>query len=246
MCQKGQIFSLLTVLLVFFADFLGFSGRANADIFYAVSNYKNGSAGVITKNGNYSVYKNLISNVAGDAEGFTFTIRPPSEARLSTGATGAAAIGPDKKYLYLATYESYSGSSSGQDTGEVIWIDMSGGYLPDKRYQYAAFTSEAGNFASPHGEAIEILGGKIYVLFSVSYNGVSQYEPCEIVEFDEIIRSILGTFVVMVYRIADVAQPGTHSCVKRHFERRGRHIPVHADRHVIPHYHSIRSGWAHM
>jgi hypothetical protein len=57
-------------------------------------------------------------------------------------------------------------------------------------------------------------------------------------EFDEIIRCVLGAFVVMVYQIADVAQPGARPCVKRHFERRGYHVPVHADRHVVPNYHS--------
>jgi hypothetical protein len=214
-CKKEiwfALFSLSLLIGVLVVSTIGFVSRAEADIFYAVSNYSNGSAGVIAKNGgDYSVYKNLVSNFGLDAWGFTFRDHNGAERAMireynygpndgvyvydptdwknpvfngSDWGSNIHAVASNGRYLYLATYESYKGSSSGQDTGEVVRIDMSGGYAADKRYQYQAFTGDAGFESSPHGEAIEILGGKIYVLFGVSYNGVSQYEPSEIVEFD--------------------------------------------------------------
>jgi hypothetical protein len=210
---KVKFFSLLTVILVF-SCFAFAVGGAEADVFYAVSNYNNGSAGVIAKNGSeYSTLKNLVSNFAGDACGFTFrdhngdqramireynygpndgvyvyepsAFGTPLINRSDWGSNIHAAVsGPDGKYLYLATYESYKSGSRNQDTGEVIRVDTQNGYTPDRRYQYEAFVGDAGFESSPHGEAIEIWNGKIYVLFGVSYNGVNEYEPTEIVEFD--------------------------------------------------------------
>jgi hypothetical protein len=54
------------------------TAAASADVFYAVSNYSNGSAGVVTRsrsngrNGQYAVQKDLVSNFGVDAAGFTF------------------------------------------------------------------------------------------------------------------------------------------------------------------------------
>jgi hypothetical protein len=200
------------LLLLSTAVFIGSSSRADADIFYAVSNYATGSAGVIAKNGSeFSVDKDVVSNFGVDAWSFTFRdyngneramvreyqygpndtvyVWDPAEFKtplVNTKAWGAnvhatAAYG---RYLYITTYESYKSGSTLQDTGEVARIDMRSGYAPDRRYRYEAFTGDAGFVASPHGEAIHVENGKVYVLFGVSYNGVNEYEPSEIVEFD--------------------------------------------------------------
>jgi hypothetical protein len=187
-------------------------GAARADVFYAVSNYENGSAGIITKDGGaFSVRDGAVSNFGVDAAGFTFRDHGGAERAMireyqygpndtvyvwdpasfsrplyNSKAWGSNihAAASDGRYLYLTTYESYKDGSGAQDTGEVVRVDMADGYKPDKRYRYEAFTGEAGFKSSPHGEAIHIEGGKAYVLFGVSYKGVNEYEPTEIVEFD--------------------------------------------------------------
>ncbi|MDR1515946.1 MAG: hypothetical protein LBS45_09635 [Synergistaceae bacterium] len=187
-------------------------GAAYADIFYAVSNYSNGSAGVITKDGgSFSVRGDLVSNFGLDAWGFTFRDHDGQEramireyqygpndtvyvwdpedwrtpiANTSAWGSNVHAAASGGKYLYLTTYESYKDGSRAQDTGEVVRVDTQNGYKPDKRYRYEAFTGDAGFESSPHGEAIHIEGGKIYALFGVSYKGVTEYEPTEVVEFD--------------------------------------------------------------
>jgi hypothetical protein len=181
-------------------------------VFYAVSNYINGSAGVVAVDGGaFSVHGDAVSNLGLDAAGFTFRDAGGAEramireyrygpndtvyvwnpedwknpiANIDTWGSNVHAAASDGKYLYVATYESYKDGSRAQDTGEVVRIDMENGYMPDKRYRYEAFTGDAGFNSSPHGEAIHIEDGKIYVLFGVSYMGVNEYEPSEIVEFD--------------------------------------------------------------
>jgi hypothetical protein len=212
--RRGNWFKFLYLSLIIgvLTISIGFVGRAEADVFYAVSNYSNGAAGVIAKNGSdYSVYKNVASNFGLDAWGFTFRDHNGAERAMireyhygpndgvyiynpadwknpvfngSNWASNIHATAASGQYLYLASYERYAGGGGNQDTGEVVRVDMKNGYAPDKRYQYESFTGDSDYIASPHGEAIEILDGKIYVLFGVSYNGVSQYEPTEIVEFD--------------------------------------------------------------
>jgi hypothetical protein len=203
-----KFFAVLSALVCVFA----FAGCSGADVFYAVSNYSNGSAGVITKDGDsFSIYGDLVSNLGVDAAGFTFrdaageeramireyqygpndTIYVWDPGNFKTPAANSSAWGSNVhaaassgRYLYITTYESYKDGSSAQDTGEVVRIDMADGYKPDRRYQHPAFTGSAGFESSPHGEAIHIENGKIYVLFGVSYKGVAEYEPTEIVEFD--------------------------------------------------------------
>jgi hypothetical protein len=189
---------------------------AHANIFYAVSNYSSGSAGVITKDGgSYQVDKNLVTNLGGDAAGFTFKdhsgapramvreyhygpddtvfIWDPADwkkpvVNKKTLGSNIHAVASDGQYLYLTTYESYGSSSTensnAEDSGEVVRVDMKNGYTADKRYQYKRFTGESGQTATPHGEAIVVHDGKIYVMFGVSYSGVAEYEPTEVVEFD--------------------------------------------------------------
>jgi hypothetical protein len=192
--------------------FLCNSGLAAADVFYAVSNYSTGSAGVLTKDGSsFSVHKDLVSNFGVDAWSFTFRDHNGDERAMireyqygpndtvyvwnpadfktplvnaKTWGSNIHAAAASGRYLYVTTYESYKIGSSVQDTGEIVRLDMADGYKPDKRHQYEAFTGDAGFVSSPHGEAIHIEGGRIYVLFGVSYKGVNEYEPTEVVEFD--------------------------------------------------------------
>jgi hypothetical protein len=200
------IFSVLAVFLLF--STLCF--RAEAQIFYASSNYSVGSAGVITKDGSFAVHKNLITNLGGDAWGVTFNdhsgairamIReysygPNDTVYVYDPANWTAPVVNTKdwgsnfhaaasngQYLYLTTYESYASGSGAEDTGEVVRVDMKNGYARDKAYQYPRHV-ENGHTVSPHAEAIHIENGKIYVLFGMPYNGVNQYEASEIVEFD--------------------------------------------------------------
>jgi hypothetical protein len=184
---------------------------ASSDIFYACSNYANGSAGTIEQTGNaFKVNKDIVANLGVDAWGFTFRdhagaeramIReyfygpndtvyvwaPPDWSRPRVNrkdwASNIHAVAAHGKYLYLATYESYAGGSTAQNSGEVVRINMENGYAPDKRYHYQEFSTN-GHTSSPHAEAIHIQGDKVYVLFGISYNGVSDYDPSEIVEFD--------------------------------------------------------------
>jgi hypothetical protein len=191
-----------------------FSRPAGADIFYSASNYATGSAGVVRKSGGgeYTVRQNLVANLGVDAAGFTFDdpngapramvreyrygpndsvyIWDPSDWKYPIvntkdfGSNIHAAAGG--RYLYLATYESYAGSASTEeDGGEVVRVDMrDGGYRRDRSYHYGRFTSESGNRLTPRGEAIHVQDGKVYVLFGMPYNGVTEYEASEIVEFD--------------------------------------------------------------
>jgi hypothetical protein len=198
------------LILSFFLFAMLLAGRADADIFYAVSNYSTGSAGIITKgNSEYSVKKNVVTNFGVDAAGFTFNdhngnqramireynygpndpvyIWDPSDwskpiVNKNSFGSNIHAAASSGQYLYLATYESYAGS--GEDTGEVVRVDMKNGYVRDRAYHYERFTSEGGNRLSPHAEAIYVGSGKIYALFGMPYNGVNEYEASEIVEFD--------------------------------------------------------------
>jgi hypothetical protein len=192
---------------------LNICGIARADVFYTVSNYSNGSAGVVAKDGSsFSVHKDLVSNLGLDACGFTFRDAGGAERAMireyqygpndtvyvwnpadwhapiinaASWGSNIHAAASNGRYLYVTTYESYKDGSRSQDTGEVARIDTLNGYKPDnKRYQFEAFTGDAGFTSSPHGEAIHIENDKIYALFGVSYNGVSEYEPTEVVEFD--------------------------------------------------------------
>jgi hypothetical protein len=176
-----------------------------------VSNYSTGSAGVVAKDGgSFSVYKDIVSNFGVDAAGFTFRDAGGAERAMireynyglndtvyvwdpdnfktpvlnSSGwGSNIHAAASSGQYLYLATYESYAGVSAPEDTGEVVRVDMGGEYKRDKAYQYERH-AENGHTVSPHAEDIHIEGDKIYVLYGMPYNGVSQYEPSEIVEFD--------------------------------------------------------------
>jgi hypothetical protein len=184
--------------------------RADADIFYASSNYNTGSAGVVTWDGSFRIHKNLVANYGGDAAGFTFedhngaaramireyhyaandtvyVYAPPdwenpivNTTDWGTNFHSAASSG---QYLYLTTYESFALGSDAEDTGEVVRVDMKDGYARDRAYHYERH-AENGHTVSPHAEAIHIEGGKIYVLYGMPYNGVTQYEASEIVEFD--------------------------------------------------------------
>jgi hypothetical protein len=109
-----------------------------------------------------------------------------SIVNLKTWGANIHAVASNGRYLYAATYESYKAGSAVQDVqyaGEVVRLDMEDRYTPDKRYRYEAFT-DGGFESSPHGEAIHIENGKIYVLFGISYQGVNEYKPTEVVEFD--------------------------------------------------------------
>jgi hypothetical protein len=196
-----------------------FAGRAEANIFYTAedSGYTAGSAGVITKSeSEYKVQKDVVTNLGGDAAGFTFLdhdgrqramvreynygapdpvyVWDPSNWKMPLvnrsdwgfNIHGAASSG---KYLYLVTYESYAAGSSEQDTGEIIQIDMSDNSIKN-RYKYPAFTGESGAVSSPHGEAVFAYGGYIYAVFGVSYRGVDEYEPTEVVKFDSGLKRV--------------------------------------------------------
>ncbi|MDR1515289.1 MAG: hypothetical protein LBS45_06305, partial [Synergistaceae bacterium] len=194
------------------AVFAALPGTAHADIFYASSNYSTGSAGVITASGgSFTVNKDVVSNFGVDAWGFTFRDAGGAERAMvreynygpndtiyvwnpanwkapivntSSWGSNVHAVATLGQYLYITTYESYKDGSRAQDTGEVVRIDTLNGYKPDKRYQYGAFVGDAGFESSPHGEALHVENGKIYALFGVSYKGVNEYEPTEVVEFD--------------------------------------------------------------
>ena len=208
----------LALLFLSTAVFVWSSDLAAADVFYAVSNYSTGSAGVITRDGSsFSAHKDLVSNFGVDAWGFTFRDHNGDERAMireyqygpndtvyvwdpedfksplvnaKTWGSNVHAAASSGRYLYITTYESYKSGSSVQDTGEVVRLDMADGYKPDKRYRYEAFTGDAGFDSSPHGEAIHIEGGRIYVLFGVSYKGVNEYEPTEVVEFDSDLKRL--------------------------------------------------------
>jgi hypothetical protein len=203
----------LAFLSVFVCLSAAFPGSAGADIFYAVSNYENGSAGTLAKNGgSFTVSKDVAANFGVDAWGFTFKDHNGAERAMireyhygandtvyvwdpsnwnrpiintNSWGTNFHAAAPSGQYLYLATYESYgAGSSSAEDTGEVVRVDMKNGYARDRAYHYERFTSESGSRLSPHAEGLYASGGRIYALFAMAYNGVNEYEASEIVEFD--------------------------------------------------------------
>jgi hypothetical protein len=186
---------------------------AHADIFYTSSNYDTGSAGVIVKaGGSFSVDRDAASNFGQDAWGFTFRDHNGAERAMireyqygpndtvyvwdpadfktpvfnaKTWGSNIHSVASDGQYLYLATYESYAGASGPEDTGEVVRVDMDGGaYRRDRAYHYERH-AENGHTVSPHAEDIHIEGGKIYALYGMPYNGVTQYEPTEIVVFDK-------------------------------------------------------------
>jgi hypothetical protein len=209
---KRKYLALFFLSLAVFALAAVFPGAAGADIFYASSNYSTGSAGVITKSGAaYSVRKDVVSNFGVDAAGLTFKdhngavramireyqygpndtvyVWNPADWKrpiVNTKEWGSNihAATSRGQYLYLVTYESYKDGSSAQDTGEVVRVDMKNGYKADKRFQYKAFTNSAGFEASPHGEAVVTFNGKVYAMFGISYMGVNEYEPTEVIEFD--------------------------------------------------------------
>ncbi|MDR1048666.1 MAG: hypothetical protein LBL51_02830 [Synergistaceae bacterium] len=191
------------------------ASSAGADIFYAVSNYDNGSIGTIAKRGGaYTVDRDLVTNFGVDAWGFTFRDNNGAERAMireynygpddrvflwdpsdwskpkinkkgwASNIHAVATGSPNDRYLYLTTYESYSGSGTLQETGEVARVDMERGYVADKRYRYEPFNT-AGHMSQPHGEAIHAEGGYVYVLFGISYNGFAEYDPSEIIEFNE-------------------------------------------------------------
>ncbi|MDR1482198.1 MAG: hypothetical protein LBI74_06190 [Synergistaceae bacterium] len=204
--KKKRYLSALAALLWLFLV-----SSAQADIFYSVSNYIDSSVGIIEKNGgSYQVNKNIVVNLGMDAWGFTFRDHSGAERAMireynygpddmvyvwnpldwsrpevnrKDWASNIRVTAAEGKYLYLATYESYNESSAAQETGEVIRVDMERGYVPDKRSQYGAFTSGE-HVSSPHGEAIHIQDGRVYVLFGISYNEGSEYDPGEIIEYD--------------------------------------------------------------
>jgi hypothetical protein len=209
-----RFIAVLSLFVCLTCAFPGAFGTAGADVFYAVSNYSTGSAGVVAKDGgSFSVYKDLVSNFGVDAAGFTFRDAGGAERAMireynygpndtvyvwdpdnfktpvlnSSGwGSNVHAAASSGQYLYLATYESYAAGATvpgGEDTGEVVRVDMGDGYKRDRAYQYKRH-AENGNTVSPHAEDIHIEGGKIYVLYGMPYNGVSQYEPSEVVEFD--------------------------------------------------------------
>jgi hypothetical protein len=156
----------LYLLAVLCASVLGF--RADADIFYAASNYSSGLAGTVTRQGKaLTVYPRPYAGLNGDAAGFTFldhdgnswaltreraagkddTVRIFNPANLnmplttfsSLGASNIHAAASIGDYLYLATYESYNGQL--EDSGEIVRVDMENmenGYYPDKSYHYAS------------------------------------------------------------------------------------------------------------
>ncbi|MDR1514725.1 MAG: hypothetical protein LBS45_03445, partial [Synergistaceae bacterium] len=205
-------FVFLSLLVCLAGVAAAFPGAARADVFYTVSNYENGSAGVITAyGGSFSVKKDVVSNFGQDAWGFTFRDHNGAERAMireyqygpndtvyvwnpadfktpvfnaKTWGSNIHAVASDGRYLYLATYESYAGASSPEDTGEVVRVDMGGAYRRDRAYHYERHT-ENGHTVSPHAEDIHIEGGNIYVLYGMPYNGVTQYEPTEIVVFDK-------------------------------------------------------------
>jgi hypothetical protein len=207
-----RIVGYLALLFLSAAVFVGNSSPAGADVFYTASNYATGSAGVVAKNGSsFSVDRDVVSNFGLDAWGFTFRDHNGEERAMAreyqygpndtvfvwdpanfkvpivnakTWGSNIHAVASNGRSLYAATYESYKDGSAVQDAGEVVRLDMADRYNPDRRYRYEAFTGDAGFESSPHGEAIHIENGKIYVLFSVSYQGVNEYEPTEVVEFD--------------------------------------------------------------
>jgi uncharacterized membrane protein YgcG len=197
---------------------------ARADIFYAVSNYDNGSIGMIEKTGSannaYTVTKDLSVGLGVDGWGFTFRDHDGAERAMirdyqygpndsvyvwdpldwkrpkvnrNDWGSNIHAVAENGRYLYIATYESYVKGVQGQNTGEVARIDMRNGYAPDpKRYRYEAFDS-GGQLSSPHAEAIHIQGERVYVLFGISFQGVDDYKPSEILEFD-LDLNLLRTF----------------------------------------------------
>jgi hypothetical protein len=183
----------------------GVLGTAHADVFYASSKYETGSAGVIKKDGgSFSVNRDVTSNFGQDAWGFTFKDPNGTERAMireynygpndtvyvwdpanfkatplnvKTWGSNIHAVASDGQYLYLATYESYAGASGPQDTGEIVRVDMRGdAYRRDKAYHYERHV-ENNHTVSPHAEDIHIEGDKIYVLYGMPYNGVTQYEP---------------------------------------------------------------------
>jgi hypothetical protein len=202
---------LLAVLL---ASAFGF--RAEADIFYAASNYSSGLAGTVTRHGaSLTVYPKPYAGLNGDAAGFTFldhdgnshaltreraagkddTVRVFNPANLYTplknisslGAANIHAAASIGDYLYLATYESYSGNF--EDSGKIVRVNMKNGYTLDKSYHYEKKNVDGVGEVRPHGEALHIEGTKddykVYALFGLSTNQALTYAPTEIVVFDE-------------------------------------------------------------
>ena len=198
------IFSLMAVLCFVQASY--------ADIFYAVSNYATGAAGVLSRNGeDFRVGKDVVVGLGRDAYGFTFQdhngeyralIREyqygPNDSvyiwdpanwntpivNANRFRTNIHCVRNYGKHLYLSTYESYEPGDYAQNTGEVIKVDMSGGYAVEKIYRYERFNNAFGLPCDPHAEGIQLYKDKLYVLYAISYNGVAQYEPSEVVEFD--------------------------------------------------------------
>lgn len=189
-----------------------FPSTADADVFYAVSNYSTGSAGTIAKTASgFSVKANLVNNLGRDAWGLSFRDSAGNERAMvreyrygpndtvyiwdpanwktpivneSTFGSNIHAVTSHGQYLFAVTYEGYFNGVSYQDSGEILRVDTANGYKTDRRWQYEMFTNSLGAACSPHGEAVIVYNGKVYALFAISYYGVSQYEDSELIEFE--------------------------------------------------------------
>lgn len=213
--KRFGAFAALTAFTAFLslAVFLPLSASvAEADIFYAASNYSTGSVGTVTGQGSaLTVHKNQYVNLNGDAAGFSFkdhegrtrlltrerfsgrddTVRvfdPSDFSRpiLNVNSWGAANIHSAAsmgQYLYLTTYESYAPNSPVENTGEVVRVDMADGYTADMSYNYER-QNRQGQTYNPHGEGLYAEGGYLYALFGLSTGQAIDYAPSEIVKFD--------------------------------------------------------------
>lgn len=178
---------------------------ASADVFYTVSNYSTGSAGMITGTGaGAKITKDVITNLGRDAFGFSFKradgapmcmVREynygPNDGIYIYERTGDAKLKLVKnttgwtpnihgaassgKYLYLASYEQKESDSS---AGEIVRVDMDT-WAVDVRKPRETQTVN-GHVCTPHGEGILEYGGNIYAIWGMSYNGVKEYEAGEV------------------------------------------------------------------
>jgi hypothetical protein len=124
--KRVEVIALLSLFLASLAVCV-FSVRADADVFYAVSNYSTGSAGVVAKSGDaFSVKRNLVSNFGVDAWGFTFRDAAGAERAMIREYN----YGPnDSVYIYNASDWSAPPVNK-RDLGSNIHAVASGG--PDK------------------------------------------------------------------------------------------------------------------
>lgn len=122
-------------------------------LFYAVSDYINGSAGIITKSGStYTVRANLADGFGGDAVGFAFKdhkgnaralireyhygpddsvfVYDPKDFKapivnVSNWGTNISAVTSLGNYLYIGAYESYNPGDPTQLSGGIKRVNMS-------------------------------------------------------------------------------------------------------------------------